>query len=98
MDTTISQLTQLPVPDRLVIVQQLWDSIAETKESTPIQDWHRELVKARITEVQGREAELSPTQEQVWDKVAERRGQQTPPSFCRTNSLRQGPLPHRLRA
>lgn len=53
------QLLQLPVSERLDLVQELWDSIDESREKLPIQQWHRELVKARLASFGGRESDPS---------------------------------------
>lgn len=74
MHPAMTQLSQLSVAERLELVQQLWDSIAESQDQLPIKDWHRELVKARLAEFDGREEELGMTREQVWKQVDARRG------------------------
>ena len=74
MHPAMNQLSHLPVSERLELVQQLWDSIAESKDQLPIQEWHRELIKARLADFGGREEELGLSREQVWEQVDQRRG------------------------
>ena len=74
MHPAMNELSQLPVSERLEIVQDLWDSIGDSREQLPIQEWHRELVKARLADFDGREEELGISREQVWRQVDERRG------------------------
>ena len=74
MHRAMNELSQLPVSERLELVEQLWESIAESREQLPIQEWHRELVKARLVDFEGREGELGITREQVWRQVDQRRG------------------------
>ena len=74
MHPAMNQLTQLSVAERLELVQQLWDSIAEARDQLPINEWHRELVNARLAEFDGREEELGISREEVWKQVDERRG------------------------
>ncbi len=62
------QLSNLPVSERLALVQELWDSIARSKAEMPIQDWHREIVNARQADFDGRETELGLTRENVWEQ------------------------------
>ena len=69
MHPAMNELSQLPVSERLELVQELWDSIENTRQELPIQDWHRELVKARLAAFDGNEVELGLTREQVWDRV-----------------------------
>jgi putative addiction module component (TIGR02574 family) len=70
----MNQLSQLPLSERLELVQELWDSIGDSREKLPIQEWHREMVKARLADFDGREEELGISREQLWQQVDERRG------------------------
>jgi putative addiction module component (TIGR02574 family) len=70
----MDQLFQLPVSERLQLVQDLWDSIDASREQMPVQEWHRELVKARLVDFEGREEQLGISREQVWQRVDKRRG------------------------
>lgn len=74
MHPAMSQLGQLPASERLHLVQDLWDSINESRDEMPIQDWHRELIKARLAEFDGREDDFGFTRQQIWRQVDERRG------------------------
>jgi putative addiction module component (TIGR02574 family) len=74
MHPAMNQLSQLPVSERLELVQQLWDSIAESREQLPIQEWHRELVRSRLADFEGREEEAGLSRRQVWEQVDKRRG------------------------
>ena len=74
MHPAMDQLSQLPASERLDLVQDLWDSISESREELPIQDWHRELVKARLADFEGIEGAAGLSREQVWQQVDERRG------------------------
>ena len=49
----MQHLAQLPVSERIDLVQELWDSIVDSREKMPIKDWQRELVAARLAEVEG---------------------------------------------
>ena len=74
MHPAMNQLSQLPASERLDLVQDLWDSISETRNELSIQDWHRELVKARLANFDDHEEELGISREQVWQQVDDRRG------------------------
>lgn len=74
MHPVMNQLSQLPVSERLELVQELWDSIADDHAQMPIQDWQRELVKARLSELSGREEETGISRDELWRKVDELRG------------------------
>lgn len=74
MHPAMNHLSQLPASERLDLVQQLWDSISESREELPIQEWHRELVKARLADLDGHEGERGISREEVWQQVDQRRG------------------------
>lgn len=74
MHPAMSQLAHLPVSERLELVQELWDSIGDSRDQMPVQQWQRELVKARLADFDGREEELGISREQVWDQVDQHRG------------------------
>ena len=73
MHPAMHHLSQLPVSERLHLVQELWDSIGETQADLPVQEWHRELVKARLmeSEVSGKDSSLS--RKQLWQQVDDSR-------------------------
>ena len=66
MHPAMNQLSQLPLAERLELVQELWDSITTTREEFTTEEWQRELVKARLEEFDGREEELGISREEVW--------------------------------
>ena len=74
MHPAMNELGQLPVSERLELVQDLWDSISGSRKELSVEDWHRELVNARLADYEGREDELGLTREQVWQEVDRRRG------------------------
>jgi len=74
MHPAMHQLSELPVSERLELVQDLWDSIGSSRENLPVQDWHRELVNARLADFEGREEELGLSREEVWREVNRQRG------------------------
>ena len=74
MHPAMEHLSQLPLAERLQLVQDLWDSIGQSKEALPVQDWHRELVRARLAEFEGREKEMGLSEDEVWKRVEQSRG------------------------
>lgn len=74
MHPAMEQLSQLPLSERLELVQDLWDSIGETQEQLPVQEWHRQLAMARLADLDGREEEIGLSEEEVWNRVDHRRG------------------------
>ena len=74
MHPAMTQLSQLPVAERLELVQELWDSIGEAQEQLPVQEWHRQLALARLADLDGREEEIGLSEEEVWNRVEQSRG------------------------
>lgn len=74
MHPAMEHLSKLPVGERIELVQDLWDSIAQSREDSSVKEWHRELVFSRLKEFEGREEEIGLTLEQVWERVDARRG------------------------
>ena len=74
MHPAMEQLSQLPLAERLELVQDLWDSIGQSKQELPVQDWHREFVQARLAEIEGRENEIGLSEDEVWKRAEQSRG------------------------
>lgn len=58
-------LTQLPVADRLRLIEELWDSL--DAEALPLPDWHRDVLDARLDALERGESVGTP-----WDEVRRR--------------------------
>jgi len=73
MHPAMQELSQLPVSERLTLVQELWDSIDETRTFLPESAWYRELLAARLADIEsGSETGLS--RDEVWEEVDRRLG------------------------
>lgn len=46
----ISELLELSIPERLRLVEDLWDSIAKDAEAVPLTDWQRRELDACLDE------------------------------------------------
>ena len=63
---------QLPPPgfddlspdDQIDYVQSLWDRIVAKPDQVPIPDWHRQVIRQRMTD-----QEASPSEGQPWEKA-----------------------------
>ena len=40
----------LSVPEKILLVEKLWDSIAEDTSKQPMPDWKKELIEKRLDE------------------------------------------------
>lgn len=66
MTTAIQRLETLSVPERVQLVEDLWDSIARSSEEIPIPQWQKdELTRRRRRYLQ------NPDSGRTWDQVKE---------------------------
>jgi putative addiction module component (TIGR02574 family) len=49
-DTDIAEILQLPIEERLRLVQLIWDSVAADSSAIPLSDAHRAVIDERIAE------------------------------------------------
>jgi putative addiction module component (TIGR02574 family) len=54
-------LDQLSVPERLNLIEQLWDSLPEAVAPDVVPQWHKEVLAERLTE-----AEANPGGGVLW--------------------------------
>ena len=74
MHPVVDELVKLPLSERLEIVQLLWDSIASSRGEIATQPWHRDVIRERLAQFEGRETEIGLSRDQVWKRVDSRRG------------------------
>jgi len=61
----LSQILQLPPEQRLQLVEDIWDSLAQSEASVPVPEWHRAELDRRLADP-SEQAALS------WDDVQQR--------------------------
>ena len=66
MDTLLEELEKLPLAERMQLVEDLWDSIARSREELPIPQWQKDALDARRRAFQER-----PNAGQSWDEAKE---------------------------
>jgi len=49
----LSQIKQLPVSERVALVEDIWDSIAEDSARVEVPDWHRKVLRERLVKYRG---------------------------------------------
>lgn len=49
---SFSELLELSIPERIRLVEHLWDSIAKDAEAVPLTDWQRRELDACLDECQ----------------------------------------------
>lgn len=47
MDTLLEELEKLPLAERMQLVEDLWDSIARSREELPIPQWQKDALEER---------------------------------------------------
>ena len=73
MSADLGNLRQLPLAEKLHVVEVLWDDIAASNEDFPIPGWLREEVEQRLAEHEKNPAAII-TREELWQRVDEKRG------------------------
>ena len=68
MDTiNLAPVLQLPVQERIRIVEAIWDSVADSAHEVELQPWQAEELDRRVAEF-----ETNPTEGIPWDEVKRR--------------------------
>ncbi|HVT42965.1 MAG TPA: addiction module protein [Thermoanaerobaculia bacterium] len=67
MSTAIDELTKLPLPQRLEIVERLWDSIAADPERLPVTAKQAEELDLRLAA-----HESNPEEGVTWEEIRDR--------------------------
>jgi putative addiction module component (TIGR02574 family) len=67
MNPEFTQIFELPLSEKLQLLEDLWDSIAQTPEQIPVLDWQKEeLAKRKANYLQ------NPDSGSSWEEVKER--------------------------
>ena len=61
----------MPVEERIQLVEDVWDSIAELPESVSMPDWHKEELEKRLSTYRENPAQGTPWGE-IRDKLLNR--------------------------
>ena len=64
---TLDEVLQLPVPERIRIVEAIWDSIADTPEAVELTDEQKAELDRRLDDL-----EKDPDSGSTWDEVRAR--------------------------
>lgn len=64
---TLDEVLQLPVPERIRIVEAIWDSIADTPEAVELTDEQKAELDRRLENL-----EKTPSAGSPWPEVRER--------------------------
>jgi putative addiction module component (TIGR02574 family) len=64
---TASEIAEMPIQQRIQLVEDIWDSIAEMPESVEIPQWHKKELEKRLDAYHANPTEGSP-----WKDVKKR--------------------------
>jgi len=68
MSPDVNDLRQLPISEKLRLVEDLWDDIAASGERFPLPNWHREEVERRAAELEA-DPSITLSREELWRRV-----------------------------
>ncbi|MGR3317606.1 MAG: addiction module protein [Candidatus Anammoxibacter sp.] len=64
---TIPELEKLSNPEKLLLVNELWDSISSQEDALPVPESHKKILDERL-----RDHEENPEQGHTWKEVKSR--------------------------
>jgi len=64
MTTALEEIATLPIPEKILLVEDLWDSIARSNAELPVHDWQKEELARRK-----RIFLKNPDSAMTWDQV-----------------------------
>jgi putative addiction module component (TIGR02574 family) len=60
---TASEIAEMPIQQRIQLVEDIWDSIAAMPEAVPVPEWHKQELEKRLEAYHANPHEGSPWQE-----------------------------------
>jgi putative addiction module component (TIGR02574 family) len=67
----VAQILELPVAERMQLVEVIWDSISAAPESLPLTQWQRDELDRRLTEYEA-DPSSGSSLEEVFARVRSR--------------------------
>ena len=64
----VADILELPVAERVRLVEAIWDSIASAPEALPLTDWQREELDRRLAEFEA-DPDSGSTLEEVFARL-----------------------------
>ena len=64
----VTEILALPVPERMRLVEAIWDSISSVPEALPLTQWQREELDRRLTEFEA-DPDSGATLEEVFARI-----------------------------
>jgi putative addiction module component (TIGR02574 family) len=73
MSLELDSLHNLPLADKLRIVEELWDDIGASAAAGGLQQWHKDEARRRMTELEAA-PESTISLDELWKRVEQRHG------------------------
>ena len=64
----VAEILALPVPERMRLVEAIWDSISAVPEALPLTQWQREELDRRLAEFEA-DPDSGATLEEVFARI-----------------------------
>lgn len=69
----LAGISNLPIQEKLQLVERLWDEIGASDEPIPLPAWAMEEARRRLDEMKA-DPSAQITEDEVWRRVESRRG------------------------
>lgn len=60
---TITELKSMPVTERIILMEEIWDTLCHETEEIKSPDWHEGILKSRLELLRTNQAELLTLQD-----------------------------------
>ena len=68
MDIFIDTIRDLPVADKMLLVQRIWDDLSSTTDTVPLPQWALSEASRRRDEMRSDPA-LGKTHDEIWTRI-----------------------------
>lgn len=53
---SITEIKSLPVSERIMLMEEIWDSLCDEQEQIASPEWHRDILKDRLEQLNSKQA------------------------------------------
>lgn len=64
---TLSEIAEMPIQQRIQLVEDIWNSIAAKPEAVPVPEWHKQELEKRLQAYHS-----NPDEGSTWSEVKQR--------------------------
>lgn len=64
MNEQIEKIKKMSIPERILIIEEIWDSIVESEEELPISKEHKSIIKERLEDYY-----KNPNEGKSWEEI-----------------------------